>query len=212
MPKREAGFLTHSSLTNHRITTQADEPFPESAFSQTTPALPDLVHLNPAPGKQDVAPPLLTLLQVYGELAGRSREYVSSYYKVLDQLQQTEPNDALVQAALGRRCLQSGNLQEAIEHLKRSLVIGNPQSAVYSDLSEALDKAGQREQGLAMLQKAIQVDPFNPLLQRSLVFRFIDLKQYGNARAAMSRYSEVFPQDFFMRQKFAVAMEGAPAQ
>jgi hypothetical protein len=212
MPKREVGFLAHSSLTNHRITTQADEPFPESAFSQTTPALPDLVHLNPAPGKQDVAPPLLTLLQVYGELAAQKPEYVSSYNRVLDQLQQKEPNNALVQAALGRRCLQSGNLQEAVEHLKQSLAIGNPQIAVYSNLSEALDKLGEREQGLAILQKAIQKDPFNPLLQRSLIFRLIALKQYANARAAMSRYSEIFPQDFFMRQKFAVAMEGASTQ
>jgi hypothetical protein len=212
MPKREIGFIAHSSLTNHRITSQANEPIPESAFSQTTAALPDLVHLNPAPGKQDVAPPLLTLLQVYGELAAQKPEYAPSYYRVLDQLQQTEPNNALVQAALGRRCLQSGNLQEAIEHLKQSLAIGKPQSAVYYYLSEALDKTGQREQGLAMLQKAIQEDPFNPLLQRSLVFRLFDLKRYANARAAMSHYSEVFPQDFFMRQKFAVAMESAPEQ
>ena len=62
-----------------------------------------------------------------------------------------------------------------------------------------------------MLQKGIQEDPFNPFLQRSLVFRFIDLKQYANAQAAMSHYTEVFPQDFFMREKFAVAMEGTPA-
>ena len=212
MTKREIGPIAHSSLTNHRITTRADEPFPESAFSQTTATLPDLVHLNPAPGKRDVDPPLLTLLQVYGELAAHRPEYGPPYYRVLDQLQQTEPNDALVQAALGRRCLQSGNLQEAIEHLKQSLAIGTPQSAVYSDLSEALDRVGQEEQGLAMLQKAIQVDPFDPLLQRSLIFRFIALKQYANARAAMIRYSEVFPQDFFMQQKFAVAMDSAPAQ
>jgi hypothetical protein len=211
MPKREIGGIAHSSLTNHRITAQANEPFPESTFSKTTAALPDLIHLNPAPGKLDVVPPL-TLLQVYGELAAHNPEYGPSYYRVLDKLQQTEPNDALVQAALGRRFLQSGNLQEAIEHLTQSLAIGTPQSAVYSDLSEALDKVGQREQGLTMLQKAIQVDPFDPLLQRSLVFRFIALKQYANARAAMSRYSEVFPQDFFMRQKFAVAMDGTPAQ
>jgi tetratricopeptide repeat protein len=211
MPKRDIGFIAHSSLTNHRIIAQANEPFPESTFSQSTAALPDLVHLNPAPGEQDAAPPLLTLLQTYGDLAGHIPEYGPSYYRVLDQLQQTEPNVALVQAALGRRCLQVGDLQEAIEHLKQSLAIGSTQSMVYSDLSEALDKTGQRERGLAMLQKAIQVDPFNPLLQRSLVFRLIDLKQYANARAAMSRYSEIFPQDFFMRQKFAVAMESAPA-
>jgi len=208
MPKREIGFIAHSSLTNHRITAQANEPFPESTFSQTTGALPDLIHLNPAPGKENIAPPLITLLQAYGELAGHSPEYVQSYHRVLDQLQQTEPNNALVQAALGRRSLQSGNLQEAIEHLKQSLANGKPQSAVYSDLSEALDKTGQREEGLAMLQKAIQEDPFNPLLQRSLIFRLVDLKQYANARAAMGHYSEIFPQDFFMRQKFAVAMEG----
>jgi tetratricopeptide (TPR) repeat protein len=212
MPKREVAFLAHSSLTNHRITAQAGEPFPESTFSQTTAALPDLVHLNPAPGKQNAAPPLLTQLQVYGELAAQKPEYALSYYRVLDQLQQTESNNALVQSALGRRCLQNGNLQEAIKHLKQSLAIGGPQSAVYSDLSEALDKVGQRELGLAILEKAIQGDPFNPLLQRSMVFRLIHLKQYANARVAMSHYSEVFPQDFFMRQKFAVAMEGAPEQ
>jgi hypothetical protein len=212
MRKREVGFLAHTSLTNHRITTQSDEPFPEYAFSQTTPSLPDLVQLNPAPGKQDAAPPLLTLLQVYGELAGHSPEYVPSYNRVLDQLQQAEPNDPLVQAALGRRCLQGGNLGEAVEHLKRSLAIGKPQSAVYSDLSEALDRLGQREQGVAMLRRGVQEDPFNPLLQRALIFRFIDLKQYASARAAMSRYKEIFPQDFFMRERFAVAMENAPAQ
>ena len=212
MPKRDVGFIAHTSLTNHRILAQADEPFPESAFSQTTAGLPDLVHLDPVPGAQNEKPPLLTLLQVYGELAGQKAEYVPPYNRVLDQLQQTEPNQALVQAALGRRCLQSGNLEEAIEHLRQALAIGKPQSAVYSDLSDALDKLGQREQGLTMLQKAIQEDPFNPLLQRSLIFRFIDLKQNANARTAMRRYTEVFPQDFFMREKFAVAMEGALAQ
>jgi Tetratricopeptide repeat len=212
MPKRDVGFLAHTSLTNHRITAQEDEPFPESTFSQTTPALPDLIHLDPTPGKQDVAPPLLTLLQAYGDLAAQKPEYVASYNGVLDQLQQTEPNNALVQAGLGRRCLQSGNLQEAVEHLKKSLAIGKPQPAVYVDLSDALDKLGQREQGLVILQKAIQEDPFNPLPQRTLIFRLVDLKQYANARAAMKHYSEIFPQDFFMRQKFAIAMKGAPAQ
>ena len=212
MPKRGIGFIAHSSLTNHRIVAQADEPFPDSAFSQTTAALPDLVHLNPAPGEQDVAPPLLTLLQVYGELAAQKPEYARSYYKTLDRLQETDPNHALTQAALGRRCLQSGKLQEAVEHLKQSLANGKPQSAVYSDLSEALDKLGQRGQGLAILQKAIQEDPFNPLLQRTLVFRFIDLKQYADSQAAMRHYTGIFPQDFYMREKFAAATQGASAQ
>ena len=63
-----------------------------------------------------------------------------------------------------------------------------------------------------MLQKANQVDPFNPLLQRSLILRFIDLQQHAHTRAATNRYSEIFPQDFIMRQKFEVAMQSAPEQ
>jgi len=106
MPKREVCFLAHSSLTNHRITAQANEPFPDSAFSQTTAALPDLVHLNRAPGKEGIAPPLITLLKAYGELAAQKTEYAPSYFRVLDQLEQTEPNNSLVQAALGHICLR----------------------------------------------------------------------------------------------------------
>src|SRR5207244_4454741 len=46
MPKRNLKVISHSALTNHRIVAAADEPFPDAAFHMTTPALPDLVHLN----------------------------------------------------------------------------------------------------------------------------------------------------------------------
>jgi hypothetical protein len=208
MPKRKVGFIAHSSLTNHLIRVRLDEPFPDVAFSQTTISLPDLIHLNPAPGKKDVAPPLLTLLQAYGELAAYRPEYVAPYLKVLDKLEHAEPDSALLQAALGRRCLKSGKPREAVDHLKRSLAIGPPQGVVYSDLSEALNKLGQREEALAMLQRAILLDPFNPTPRRLLVFRLIDLNQYSRAQAAMNEYLQIFPQDSFMRQQFAHAMEG----
>lgn len=212
MPKRKVGFIAHSSLTNHLIRARLDEPFPDVAFSQTTASLPDLIHLNPAPGKKEVAPPLLTLLQAYGELAAYRPEYVAPYLKVLDKLELDEPNNALVQAALGRRCLKSGRPQEAVYHLRRSLAFGPPQGVVYSDLSEALDKLGRKKQSLAMLQKAIYLDPFNPIPRRLLVFRLIDLKQYSKAQIAMDQYLAIFPQDSFMREKFAHATAGTSAK
>ena len=91
MRKRDVQEISHSSITNHRILSRPDEPFPESAFQQTTFALPDLIHLNPAPGQKytDTAP--LVLLQAYGELAEQHPEYLKRYFEVLDQLDEPIP-------------------------------------------------------------------------------------------------------------------------
>ena len=51
MPKRDIQVISHSSATNHRILARPDEPFPDVAFHQTTASLPDLIHINPAPGQ-----------------------------------------------------------------------------------------------------------------------------------------------------------------
>jgi hypothetical protein len=199
MPKRAVQVIAHSSLTNHRILARPDEAFPDSAFQQTTSSLPDLIHLNPAPGKKETPPPLLTLLQAYGELAAYKPEYVAPYLKVLDQLSRTEPASELVQACLGRKDLISGRTQEAINHLRYALRIGPPQATVYGDLSDALDKLGRRQEALVMLQKGIDQDPFNPVLQMTLVRRLIELKQYSNAQAVLKHYLQIFPQDSSMR-------------
>jgi hypothetical protein len=212
MPKRKIGFIQHSTLTNHRIVSRPDEPFPDVAFLPVTSSPLDLIHLDRDPGHTDISPPLLTLLQAYGELAAYRPEYAQPYLETLDLLEQTEPNDALVQAAIGRRWLRAGRPQEAIEHLQRSLALGPPRAVVYSDLSEAFDKLGESQPALAMLQKAIPLDPFNPLLNRSLVFFLIKLKEYSAAQAAMDRYLQIFPQDLFMRRKFALATEGVPGK
>jgi TolA-binding protein len=47
-------------------------------------------------------------------------------------------------------------------------------------------------------------------MQKQLVVRLIQLKQYTNAEAALKHYLEVFPQDSFMRQMLARA-EGQPS-
>jgi hypothetical protein len=211
MPKRDVQLISHSSITNHRILARPDEGFPESAFHQTSATLTDLVHLDPVLGaKEDVIPPL-TLLQAYGELAANKPEYVGPYLKVLAELEQTAPDNALVQAALGRRDLRSGQLQTAADHLQRAVQLGSQQATVYSDLADATTKLGKPDEGIALLQKAMALDPFNPMLQRTLVARFVALKQYSNAVAALEQYLQKFPQDSFMRKMLDLA-KGAPPQ
>jgi len=212
MPKRDIAVIAHSSATNHRIIARPDEGFPDITFQQTLPSLPDLIHLDPAPGQENTPPPLLALLDAYGELAANRPEYVTPYLKVLDELEKTQAENALVQAALGRRELKKGDFQAAADHLQHALQLGTPQASTYADLSEALAKLDQTEQSLPPLEKAIQMDPFNPVTQKTLVVRLIQLKQYARAQTALEHYLEVFPQDSFMRQMLARAQGKAVPQ
>ncbi len=212
MPKREVGTIQHASITNHRILARPGEPFPESAFQATTRTLPDLIHLNPAAGQQDKAPPGLTLLQAYGELLDRRPDYTDRYSALLSELEKTQPDAVLVQAALGRRDLRSGKLPEAVDHLHKAIEIGPPVATTYDDLAEALIKQGQPEEALAWQQKAVALDPFNPLPRKAEIVSYINLKRYDNARSSLEHYLEVFPQDSFMRHMLELSQTGAHPQ
>lgn len=205
MPKRDIEVISHSSATNHRIVATPDEPYPDVTFQQTTASLPDLIHLNPAPGKEDVPPPLATLLAAYGELAENNPQYVTPYLKVLDKLEKTQPRDPLVQAALGRRDLKKGDYEAAARHLRRALESGEPGATTYADLADALAHLGQIDDALSLLNKSIELDPINPVTRKTLVVRLIDARRYAKAHDALEQYLEIFPQDDFMRQMLARA-------
>ena len=205
MPKRDIQVISHSTATNHRILARPDEPFPDITFRQATSAMPDLIHLDPAPGKEAAPLPDLTLMQAYGELAAQKPQYVSRYLEVLARLEKSDPDNASVQAAVGRRELKSGNFAFAVEHLQRAIALAPPQATTCADIADALTHLDRKNEALTWLDKSIQLDPFNPFTQRTLVARLIDLKQYARARAALEHYVEVFPQDTFMRQMLAKA-------
>jgi hypothetical protein len=203
MQKRDVREISHSSITNHRILTRPDEPFPDIAFQQTTPALPDLIHLNPAPGKKGTPPPALVLLQAYGELVEKHPEYLTGYYTVLDQLEHTDPDDPLVQGALGNRDLHAGKYQKAIDHLQRAIKEGHAKTVLYTDLADALVKLDRASDAVQVLKQAADRDPFNAELRKRLIVQLIQAKDYANARAQMEDYVQRFPADSFMRQLLA---------
>ena len=210
MPKRDIQVISHSSATNHRIVASPDEPFPDVTFQQTTASLPDLIHLNPAPGKEADPPPLLTLLEAYGDLAESKPEYIAPYLKVLGQLEKTQPDDPLVQSVLGRKDLKDGNYTSAVSHLRRALELGAPVAKTYADLADALAHLGQTEEALPLFEKAIDLDPFSPATRKMQIVGLIQLKQYAKAHEALEHYVEIFPQDDFMRRMLARAEENSP--
>jgi hypothetical protein len=199
MKKRDVREISHSSITNHRILARSDEPFPEIAFQQTTPALPDLIYLDAAPAKE-AAPPALTLLQAYGELVETHPEYLNRYSAVLRELEHTDADNPLVEAASGNRALHAGEYPEAVAHLQHALNAGVQKTIVYTDLAEALLKLDRTSEAVAVLQKATDVDPFNTALRKQLIVELIQMKDYANARKQMEDYVEHFPADAFMRE------------
>jgi hypothetical protein len=214
MPQRNIQVISHSSATNHRIIATLDEPFPDVTFKQTTVALPDLIDLNPAhlpvSGQHAAPPSLLTLLQAYGELAENRPQYVTSYLRVLDQLEKTQPENSLVQAALGRRDLKNGDFSSAVGHLRHSLEIGPAVATTDADLADALTHLGHTVEARPLIEKAIQLDPFNPATRKMLVVNLIEAKEYPDAQKALEEYLAVFPQDTFMRQMLNRAESTSP--
>lgn len=71
--------------------------------------------------------------------------------------------------------------------------------ATYQDLAEALARADREADAVATLQHGIALAPYAPPLYKSLALRYIHLKQYAEARKALERYVELFPEDDFVR-------------
>lgn len=206
MPQRQAPETAHTSLTNHRILARVGEPWPDAAFQQTTPELPDLIHLNRARSRADDLP-AVSLLEAYREIAERKPEYGAAYQKALSELEQNDPNHAAVQEGLGKRELAAGALDDAVEHLRKSIAL-NPEGGLsQSLLSEALARQGHMEEAVGASETAVNLEPYNPLFQKSLINHLIEAKEYDKATAAMEHYLELFPEDDFMRKMLAMAKE-----
>ncbi|MGH7246611.1 MAG: tetratricopeptide repeat protein [Pseudomonadota bacterium] len=199
MPKREVGVVAHSALTNHRIIARPDEPLPAEAFKQTTPDLPDLIFLN-RNGARKL--PKLTLLQAYGELMGQAPRYRPRYLELLADLSHSQPDEPVVQAALGRKAFLASGPEanrQAIEHLSKAVRLGFTGSLVYENLAEALFREDRVPEAIEVLTKGIDLVPYAPRLQKFLAACYINRKQYELARQVMKRYTELFPDDDFVR-------------
>jgi len=213
MPRRDIQAISHSSATNNRIVTHPDEPFPDETFSQTTAAMPNLIHLNAIGerGAKSATPPALVLLQAFGELRVSKPQFAAtftaSWLKTLSELETSAPENAIVQAALGHRDLEDRKLPQAIDHLEHSLRLDPLQTNVYLDLSKAQDQNGQVEEAIASAKRAVALDPFVADLQKTLIFRLINGKHYEEAEAAMEKYLENFPEDDLMRKMLAIAKQ-----
>jgi hypothetical protein len=203
MPKRDVAIISHASLTNHRVVTALDEPFPDITFQLATPQLPDLVHLNAIPGKQDELPSPLTLLQAYGQLGVQRRDYLQRYFQVAQELEASERNNINVLEALAAQSLQlrttEGN-QAAMEYLKRAIEHRSTSAWNFEQLGGRLLREQKFSEALSCLQEGVRRAPYDAMLYAFLANAYMGLNQPREAAATLRQASQLFPQMDLLRQ------------
>jgi hypothetical protein len=212
LPKRSIKTIAHSALSNHRILARPRERLPETAFLQGTAPLPDLIHVNAVPGQERRPVPLLTQLQVYGELLSQRPDYQEYYLAVLDQLSRVKPEPPLVLSALARKAKLQGTAEGsrvAMEYLSKAIQAGSSSVSDFQDYADLLVSSGQTEQAIAILNQGIAMAPFTPLFYKTLTLQYIHQKNYAKALETMKRHMELFPDDLFMA-KLVRQVEASP--
>lgn len=213
MVKQRLALISHSALTNHRIVASENEPYPEEAFQQTSPGLPDLVHVNVVPGENE-APSPLVLLQAYGELMGSHPQYREHYMGLLDQFARSNPDNPLVLSGLAWRSIGKGTpegREQAIRYLSRAVELGHPSAADYESLADLLGRSGRTREAIATLESAIRLYRYNSRLYKALALLHISTHEYSDALKVMKEELVLFPQDDFMRGLLKKAEAVQPA-
>jgi len=203
MPRKPTAGIPHSNDTYHRIVRRAGQPYPDYAFDRPTPDLPELVCINRR-GEDAARPiPTITKMLAYAEISQKKPSLSHYYYELLEQLKQSAPDDPAVLCALGRKALAEKNTSLAVEYLTKALQKGGDNANTYADLGEALAEAGRVEESARILEKGASVWPFSRDIQKSLVLRYLTLKQIQQAHEALRRYVALFPEDTFMQTALA---------
>ncbi len=198
MPKRDIKVISHSSLTNHRIIATAEEPFPDETFHLATAQLPDLVHLNAAPDRNESTPALLTILEAYAQLIEPYPQYRARYREVGKQLEAIEPDNIIVLEALADGALAQETAEgkaAALRYLNRAIQNGANAPADFERLATLLAGAGRAGEAVKPLQLGIRLAPYDATLYRQLAGVYLALGRTSDEAAILGQANEIFPQD-----------------
>lgn len=192
MPKRKVLQVEHSALTNHRILAHEGEPVPTVPRKETD----GLVIVN-ARADKAVQLSKVTLLQAYGELSVRHPQYREQYTSLLANLSHEDPQDPIVEEALGHQSFLGGQFEQAVAELRSALPLHKP--AIHLELAQAEAKLGHDGEAIEYLKTGIALDPYDPVMRKTLILQYINSRAYAEARQRLEEYVSLFPEDSFMR-------------
>jgi hypothetical protein len=212
MTKRPALTVSHSTLTDHRITRVPDEPYPESALKPSLPGT-GFIHVNAVPGEPDSIPPVALLRAYRQELIRGRLEYKDYYFSLLDRLSTDGNKDPFVLSALAQKASSDGDLVKAISYARQVVDQGSTSSYDYLLLDGLLARAGDLKESIAILKRGMAIAPYNSLFYENLVMRQISARTFEDALDTLREGLTLFPEDLVSRdiqQKISSAAEARP--
>lgn len=204
MPRNTLQVVAHAALSNHRVLARPDEPLPQEAFHQALPASPDLVWVDPPPGRVAPSPQPLTLLKAYEQLVGAGHpEYRDAYLRTLALAKKTNPEDPSVLAGLSVQAQLENNASsraKAIDYLSRAIAGGENSTSRYLMLAKLYLQDGQGGEAVDTLQKAIRENPQNPALCQALGYVYLSMGRNLQAEGVLKHELQMAPHDDATRE------------
>ena len=212
MPKRNVQVIAHAVLTNHRIVAEAEEPYPDAAFHLTSPQMPDLVQVDAIPDKESATPSSLVLLKAYGQLMTAYPEYRERYFALAKQLEATEPDNIDVLEGLATLAMEGKDDQAATHYLQSAIKHGTTSPQSFEQLGRLLLESRRFPDAVAVLERGVQLAPYDASLYRLLGSSYLSLQRMSQATAFLKQAVQVFPQDFVLRSLLRNAEGSSPAR
>jgi len=196
MEKRAVAGVVHSNDTKHRIVRYPGQPLPEVAFEQPTAELPGLVWLNRPEGEADDRLPDVVELEAYFTAARKDPSLWPLWFRKLNELSKSQPDDPAVLNALGAVALAEKKDNAAAEgYFAQALKEGSEEPTTFSDLATALANLGRGKEAERVLERGVAAYPYNETLTARLAQQFAMNGRVEEARKLVQRYRAVFPED-----------------
>jgi adenylate cyclase len=106
--------------------------------------------------------------------------------------------------ALGDACKWRKQLDRAIAEGQRSIALGPSCSACYGELAETMMCAGNPEQALQLLDRALRLDPYRPDYQFDVAFAHLQLGRHDQAVDEIKQVLIQMPDFTFAHEFLAV--------
>ena len=201
MEKRPVAGIAHSNDTKHRIVRYPGQPLPDAAFEQPKPDLPGLLWMNRPENEKDANMPELGQLQAYFTAARRDPSLWPLWFRKLNELAKTEPNNPTVLASLGAVALaQTKDNVQAARDFAFAIRNGSNEPITYLNLATALENLGRGQEAEGILERALAAYPYSDQITARLAQQYAMDGQPGKARSLVDHYRAVFPEDTLVRE------------
>ena len=201
MEKRPVAGIAHSNDTKHRIVRYPGQPLPEVAFEQPRPDLPGLLWMNRPAGEPNARIPDLAQLEAYFTAARKDPSLWPYWFRKLDELSKSTPDDPVVLNALGAvELARKKDNARAAEDFARALKQGSEEPTTFLNLATVLDNLGRAQESETVLERGVAAYPHSGPLVARLAQQYFLGGQVWRARNLVQQYRALFPEDPALRE------------